>query len=180
MPPRRFPGFVSVLVARRFPRWVPLLALAGALLALWALWPVTVLEIRAGPEERLVKAIRVTPRERITYRYLHSVQKTPVDEVIEVVSNGHLVVRETAYETFGAGLPSDLPDGTFVADAGTGRFRILDMSRDLPEWRVRVAFTAEQTLEVRGERFRLDSLAAPTTVLVIAAVHRPRFSVLPE
>jgi hypothetical protein len=143
-------------------------------LAAWALWPVTVLELRAGPEGRLVKAIPVATGDRIVYGFTHSVQKSRVVEVLEVAPGNHLVVRETIYEDTGAGLPSDLPDGQFSMGAD-GKFHITGMSRDIPVWRVRVAFTAQQTLEVGAESFRLDSLAPPTTVLTVGAVTRPRF-----
>src|SRR5450756_747098 len=141
---------------------IPAVTLALAAVAPWAFWPTSVLEIHAGQEERLVKAMLVTPGERITYTYLHSVQKKPVEEVLEIASNGHLVVRETTYEMTGAGLPSDVLDGDFTIDPTTGKWKIINMSRDIPEWHARVAFTAQQTLEVGGEKFRFDSLATPT------------------
>lgn len=162
---------------RRILLGIPVV-LASAALLVWSVSPTSTLQIRIGEEGQLVRAIPVAPGERITYRYLHSVQKAWVDEVMEVTPNGHLVVRETAYDMYGAGLPSDLPDGAFVFDTANNRFRIVDMSRDLPVWRVRVAFTAEQTLEVRGERIRLDSLASPTTLLVIDVGSRPRIAAL--
>lgn len=151
-----------------------LLALAVGALTLWILWPVPVLEIRAGQDGRLLRTVPIQVGDRITYRYLHSVQKAPVDEIMEVGSNGHLVVRETIYEMVGAGLPSDCPDGEMSFDASTRKFRIVGMSRDISPWRVRVAFTAEQALEVRGDRLRLDCLAEPTTLLVIDVAFRPR------
>jgi hypothetical protein len=155
---------------------VAVLAVAAA--ALWATWPETVLEIRAGEGGSLVKVIPVSTGERITYSYLHSVQKSRVDEVLQVDPNGHLVVKETEYDMFGAGLPSDLPDGDLSLDANSGRFRITNMSRDIPVLRIRVAFTAEQTLDVKGDRFRLDSLAAPTSLLVIEVGSRHRISAI--
>ncbi len=157
---------------------LPLAALAFAALAAWALWPTSTLDIRAGREERLVKSIPVTIGERITYSYLHSVQKKPIDEVLEIAPNDHLVVRETTYEMTGAGLPSDVLDGDFVIDPATGKWKIINMSRDIPEWHVRVAFTAQQTLEVSGEKFRLDSLATPTTLLVVGIANHPRIVTL--
>ena len=157
---------------------IPAVTLALAALALWAFWPTSVLEIHAGQEERLVKAMLVTPGERITYTYLHSVQKKPVEEVLEIASNGHLVVRETTYEMTGAGLPSDVLDGDFTIDPTTGKWKIINMSRDIPEWHARVAFTAQQTLEVGGEKFRFDSLATPTSLLIIGVTNRPHIAAL--
>ncbi len=144
------------------------------------LWPATFLEIRAGEGGKLLKAIPVTRGERVTYSYVHSVMKTRVDEVLEVAAGDHLVVRETLYDMFGAGLPSDVPDGIVSIDAATGKFRISQMSRDLPIMRVRVGFVAQQTLEVGAEMIRLDSLAPPTSLLVVGAATRPRIVSLLE
>ncbi len=152
--------------------------LAIAALAAWAFWPVAHLEIRVGQDGPVVKNLPISPGERIVYTYRHSVQLTRVVEILEAAPNGHLVVRETVYDMFGVGLPSDVPDGNLTLDTVNGKFRITDMDRDIPVLLVRVAFTAEQTLEVRGEQFRLDSLAAPTTLLRMEVVTRPRVSAL--
>ena len=109
----------------------------------------------------------------ITYSYRHSVEKTRVDEMMEVASD-HFVVRSTVYDMTGAGLPSDLLGGDLSIDAATGKFRIDNMTLDMPDWRVRVAFTAEQTVEIHGREFRLDSLAPPATLLVLDVTSRPR------
>jgi hypothetical protein len=150
-----------------------ILALAVAGLLAWGLGPVPVLEIREAGSGHLLRQIPVDLGDRITYSYVHSVQKTRVDEVLEVAPD-HLVVRATTFDVYGAGLPSDLPDGDPSIDPVTGKFQILNMSRALPDWPVRVAFTAEQTLEVGGTELRLDSIASPTTLLVIDVGTRPR------
>jgi hypothetical protein len=158
--------------------WITGGVLAAAILLAWLLWPVTVLEIRQGEDGPLLKEIPVTSGERITYTYVHSIQKRPVDEIMEVGSNDHLVLRETAYDMYGVGLPSDVLDGTPYTDPKDGRFHILNMSRDIPVWLVRVGFVSEQTLEVRGETFRLDSLAPPMTLLEIGVASRARLATL--
>lgn len=172
----RGPVRLSVLEHRRI-LWLLLLAVVTAAL-LWVVWPTTVLEIRAGPEDVLVKTIPVSSGELITYSYVHSVQKTPVDEIIEVSAGGHLVVRETVYDMYGAGLPSDILGGDFSIDVENGKFRISNMSRDMLSWPVRVTFTPGQTLEVRGEKLPLSSLAPPTNRLVISVNTIPRAATL--
>ncbi len=155
-----------------------LVVLGAGLILAWAAWPVTVLEIRAGTEERLVKSLPVDAGERIVYTYRHSIQTTLVDEILEVAPGGRLVVRETLYDMTGVGLPSDVPDGEVSIDPATNRFRISNMSRDLSPWRVRVGYVSEQTLRVRDLVFRLDSLAPPPTLLVVRPVEGPRIAIL--
>ncbi len=166
------------LFGRRFPVWAPLVAVVAAALLTWSLWPTTVLEIRLGEDGPLVKVLPVALGQRITYSYVHSIQKRPVDEILEVAAIGHLVVRETDYDMLGVGLPSDVLDGDYVFDNENKRFRIVNMSRDLPVMRVRVATTVSQTLKVGEEQFRLDSLAKPMSLLVIDVASRPRIALL--
>jgi hypothetical protein len=172
------PNIRRVCQRTRAKLYILALVLALVALLLSALWPNPVLEVRAGPELRLVKVIPVASGERITYSYVHSVQKTPVDEIIEVSAGGYLVVRETVYDMYGAGLPSDFLCGDYSIDAQSGKFRISNMSREMHSLPVRVAFTPGQTLEVRGEKTPLSSLAPPTTQLVIQVATMPRAATL--
>jgi len=163
------------------PFRLPLIVLvAAAVVALltWALWPVTVLEIRVGRSRPVVKSLQVTPGERITYRYLHSVEKSWINEIMEVAPNRRLVVRETLFDVTGRGEPSNISDSDFSMDPITHRFRISNMNRSIPSWAVRVAFTAQQTVQVGDESFRLDSLAPPTTLLTVTVVSRTRLGFL--
>lgn len=161
---------------RGFPVRYLLLALLLAGLVAWLLWPVTQLEIRAGDEGRLVMALPVEVGDRVTYGYVHSVEKGWSGEMLEVGSNGEMVVRETVFEAGGRGQPSDITEGSLSLDPDGTRFRITNLDRPIPSWRVRVAFTAQQTLEVAGRTIRLDSLAPPTTLLTIGGFQRPRAS----
>ena len=166
----------KVIVGRSSYVFLVVLALAAVVAGLtWAFWPIWVLEIRGGWDDQPIKIVPVAIGDRITYSYLHSVQKTPVDEVIEISAGGHLTVREAVYGMFGAGLPSDLPDGTFSVDEAQGKFHISNMSRELPTpWRIRVAFTPGQTIEIHGEKLNLASLVSPTKELAVDVVRRPR------
>jgi hypothetical protein len=160
-----------------FPIKLPLIVLlvaAAVTMLTWMLWPITVLEIRVGENGPVAKSLPVTAGERLTYRYQHSVEKGWIDEILEIAPNGHLVVRETLYDAAGRGIPSDNPDGDFSVDPVTHRLRVSNMNRDIPSWPVRVAFTAQQTVQIGDETFRLDSLAPPTTLLTVSVVTHSR------
>ncbi len=165
-------------MARSAQLALPALLILATGLLLWALWPVTVLEIRSGPGGPLLKSIPVSTGERVVYSYIHSIQTTRVDEMLDVGRDGHMIVRETLYDMAGVGLPSDVPDGDFSIDPVTKKFHITNMNRDIPEWRVRVGTISAQTLEVDGEAFRLDSLAPPMSLLVIGPATQPRVELL--
>lgn len=155
---------------------IPALLILATVLLLWAVWPVTVLELRAGPGGPLLKSIPVSTGERVVYSYVHSIQRTRIDETLEVGRDGHMIVREALYDMTGYGLPSDILDGEFSIDPETKKFHITNMSRDIPEWRARIGTMSETSLEVRGEVIRLDTVAPPMTSLVIGPATRSRFS----
>ncbi len=175
----RFRGAVPILSSLRpIPAWFLVAATVATALLIWSLQPTATLEIRAGEEGQLVKAVPVEAGERITYTFVHSVHRTPVTETLEVGADGHLRLREVEFDTTGAGvLPEEL-GGTFLVDEQEGKFRVVDLSLDVSPWRMRVAVAQQQSLVIRGETISINSLAPPQTRLAISVASRPRLAVL--
>ena len=59
------------------------------------------------------RAWRMTIGETWRIQYVHSVQKTPVEEYFLVTSDNKLVLYETRYQSYGVGLPFLATDGVF-------------------------------------------------------------------
>ena len=75
-------------------------------------WPRQLyLEIRTQQDGHLLSAGQVQSGSIVTLRFTHSVAKRPVDELWEVSQKRVLILRETIYDSFGAGLPTDLGPG---------------------------------------------------------------------
>lgn len=114
----------------------------------------------------------VRPGERITLSFIHSVARRPVDETWEVTPRGVLVLRETVYDSFGAGLPTDLAFGEKL-ELREGRLKITGMNRELPVVSLAVGRIAEHQLVFNDGRVRLADLASPGSLVEIRVFRRP-------
>ena len=98
----------------------------------------------------------------LTYRFVHSWAKTPVEECWRIASDGRLTVSGTTYKDFGAGLPGEPEEGVAFNLDETGQQLALTgsmLQMDAPL--VRVGFGAQQELVVSESSTRLDALAPP-------------------
>lgn len=115
-----------------FP-WLVSLVLLAALSLVLLLPAGHRLEVTAaGPEGSWVvlKRFPVTPGDRLTLRFKHSVERTWVEEIFRVDERYRLVLEETRYESFGAGLPFDEPHTRFAER--DGRFVMTGLERPMP------------------------------------------------
>ena len=101
---------------------VALTALIAAPLLFQSLALVVVDESGRPVYVRAVKA-----GERYTIRFIHSVERRPVDEIYEIAPDCS-ILRETVYDMFGAGLPAEPEPGkTFSVENGKFHIRGFDL-----------------------------------------------------
>lgn len=154
---------------RRRRRRGPILLVLGLAAALFALWPVPVLSVRAAGVRTLWRQpLRDTMH--LSLAYTHSVERTPVVEIYEADARGLRLVR-MEFVSQGAGLPTE----GFVREGDRFVLRTDRLLRDLP---VRVSALARPQLLVAGRSLDLVALAGEGAVVVVAVVRRPRVAVL--
>ncbi len=97
--------------------------------------------------------------ERYAVRFIHSVARTPVDEIYEV-ARGASVLRETVYDMMGAGLPSEPLEGqTFTVE--NGKFHIRGFDLRIPALTYRTGrVVADHRLLIGPENVPLGRLVA--------------------
>ena len=78
-------------------------------------------------------------------RFIHSVQKTPVEEFLTAHADGHFHLSGTRYQSHGVGLPFLPEEGAFRQE---GEYFILDMDRDYSEMSLRTGVGTELTITV--------------------------------
>jgi hypothetical protein len=92
--------------------------------------------------------------------FIHSVNRTPVNEYYRI-ENGRFVVYKTTFYSYGAGMPdgSDNPDANikFV----NGKVEIDNINRRLSEFTVLVGTVANHTLHTENTNFELDKYVEP-------------------
>ena len=104
----------------------------------------------------------------LTVRFIHSVQKTPVEEFLTAYADGHFHLTGTRYQSHGVGLPFLPEEGTFRQE---GDYFVLDMDRDYPALSLRTGVGTQLTIEAGGTRVpayemypvgtRIDLVVAP-------------------
>ncbi len=158
--------------------WLALRLAAGILtlgLVTAALCPACSLVAYCDPPGDLVASWDVGIGQILTYRFVHSWAKTPVEEFWRVDSNGKLSVTGTIYHDFGAGLPGELGGESVFKFSQAGQPLALTgslLQMDAPL--VRVGFGAQQELTVGGNATRLDTLAPPGSRLRFRLVQDTR------
>ena len=147
-------------------------AYAIALLAAFALVAFDIVSAPAllmqadGTKTVLVRQIR--DEVPLTIHFIHSVQKTPVEEFLTAHADGHFHLTGTRYQSHGVGLPFLPEEGTFRQE---GDYFVLDMDRDYSELSLRTGVGTELVIEAGGARVpvyemypvgtRIDLVVAP-------------------
>jgi hypothetical protein len=113
-------------VSRRRLVW---LALAGGVLLLAGAFYFLVLEqaevvVIDWKANRVLLRARVHPGDRFTLSYVHSVSKSRVTGTFEVSPAYEISVRETAFGSFGPGLPDVRPGDDYQVKDGLIRLKV--------------------------------------------------------
>lgn len=145
-----------------------LIALAAAvLLVAFDILSAPALFLQAdGQKTLLVRQIR--DAAPFTIHFIHSVQKTPVEEFLTAHADGHFHLAGTRYQSHGVGLPFLPEEGNFRRE---GDYFVLDMERDYQELSLRTGVGTELTIAA-GEQIipayeiypvgtRIDLVVAP-------------------
>ena len=119
-----------------------------------------------GQKTVLVRQLR--DEVPLTVHFIHSVQKTPVEEFLTAYADGHFHLTGTRYQSHGVGLPFLPEEGTFRQE---GDYFVLDMDRDYPALSLRTGVGTQLTIEAGGTRVpayemypvgtRIDLIVAP-------------------
>lgn len=115
-----------------------------------------VLVVRAQGETKAI--IPFKTGDTLLYTYRHSVERTLVEEYIEL-SPPLFVVTHTRMKSFGAGLPTELGAGFTLQDD----WYVLKLNRELPKLAFRTGFT-EQSLQINGQYIGYDQFPTGTEI----------------
>ena len=123
--------------------------------------------LRAG-DDMIVLVRQIRDEVPVTIHFIHSVQKTPVEEFLTAHTDGHFHLAGTRYQSHGVGLPFLPEEGAFRQE---GDCFVLDMDRDYSELSLRTGVGTELTIEAGGARIpvyemypvgtRIDLVVAP-------------------
>ncbi|MCU0539092.1 MAG: DUF1850 domain-containing protein [Desulfobacterales bacterium] len=91
------------------------------------LLPVRTLEVRSRHRGAVVWRAQASPGDVVTFAYIHSIEKVPVEGRFAVEADGMLRVVETRFASYGAGLPAPTErsaDGRWLVAPGGERIPV--------------------------------------------------------
>lgn len=142
-----------------FPLFSKILAVAIILLLFSYLYKTDYLVALDMKTSERLKAWRLSNGEYFTVRYTHSVQLTPVWETYEIQA-GDIILKETIFQSFGAGLPSTSPYDFEITDQG---FRLFNIDMKITDLVYRVgAVRANHVIIIRDREYPFLDFAKPT------------------
>jgi len=150
--------------------WIVILVLGAGLI-----WPLPTLCIRQyDSDHRLF--VPLPKAKTFSFYYLHSVQKTPVQENYVLASGNKLRLVSTDYQSYGVGLPFLPEEGTLVND--NGKFRLTEINRLYSKIDMAFMPLAEHALLYEGKRYDFERYFDAGSLLEITAADYSIFSLL--
>lgn len=125
-------------------------------------------------QEKIFESIELEKGMAVSTRFIHSVQKTPVEEYFTVSDAGDcFVLHSTKYQSFGVGLPFMASDGKFRRE---GDWFVMDeMERNIPVLTLRPGVGTELTLTIKNMVFPLYEMVPLGTSVTLRIV--PRYKI---
>ena len=116
---------------------------------------------------------------RFSIRFLHSWARSPVDEIFKIGSDDVIVLVETIYEDFGAGLPHEPEAGQprESMKVENGKIHIKNIDRPVPDLQVRAGrFVANHELIHGDKKIPLSQIVSPGGAVVFRVEKVERYT----
>lgn len=134
----------------------------------------TIVEEKTG---RILFYTYVFPGDIFSVKYVHSVNKSPIEDVFEIERNYGIKLTKTIFYSFGAGVPCE-PEPGQVFIQKEDRLEIINMNRHIDNYLLKVGTVADHTLCINGREYRLDQLAAPRQTIRFKVQRIPVYYIL--
>jgi len=110
---------------------------------------------------------RMSEGEEFSVSFIHSVNISPVTEIFQI-RDGGIVLYAVEFETFGAGMPSELELGQTLVRLDGGGMRIEGFDRVMDGPRYLIGHATEHTLHIGETEIPLKTLEAPGRPVLFA------------
>ncbi len=139
-----------------FPKYFFICAILFFLLI--CLFPIKVLQARDFRSGTYLKSWRLKDGEDFSIKYTHSVELTEVVEIYQIQKNT-IILKETYFKSYGAGLPATTPYTFEITDRG---FRIYNIDEIMTDLVYRTgAEKADHRIIIRDQENRFLDFSAP-------------------
>lgn len=149
------------------------LYLAGAALAAVLFFPVQTIEVRSRRADQVIFREKSAPGDVLTFAYIHSIEKIPVEGDFAVEKDGALRVLETRFPSYAAGLPA--PMATRSQD---GQWFVIPGGHRLTQFSFYISEINHSSLRIRGKVLDLNHLIESGDIVTVAVRRYPHLLVL--
>lgn len=123
------------------------------------LLPIYTLSLSDYRTDKDLKSWWVKKEDRFYVEYTHSIQLTPVIEIYYIGQNEKIILEESYFHSYGAGLPSDTPYKFEITEDG---FRIYDINKEMENLIYRTgAVRANHSINIRGKAYPFLDFSKP-------------------
>lgn len=104
--------------------------------------------------------------DSFSIRYIHSVNKSPVEDFFLIGNNDELILEKTVFLSFGAGVPASSADGGEMT-VYDNRIEVTGINRRIDNFLLFVGVTAEHRFKMDKDEFMLRHISHPQRNLMI-------------
>lgn len=146
-------------------RIILIIIVCGAVVLSALLPAVPQLSVTAGDSGEALLAYRVQPGDRFTVGYIHSVNKSLVEDRFVITGEYLIMVEATSFVAYGAGIPE--PEEGQTLTITDDAVVISGIDRITDPYRLFVGVTADHRFSMEGdEPIYLKTLVPPQTTLI--------------
>ncbi len=102
----------------------------------------------------------VMPGDKFSVTYIHSVNKSPVEDQFNLDDNYRIMLKKSIFKSFGAGVPSNLSDGdefSYFKD----RIEVSYSNSRIEKFILFVGVIADHHFLMNGKEYKLSRLSSP-------------------
>jgi hypothetical protein len=102
----------------------------------------------------------VVPGDKFSITYIHSVNKSPVEDQFDLDNNYRIMLKKSIFKSFGAGVPSNLGDGDKF-EYFKDRIEVSYFNSRIEKFILFVGVIADHHFVMNGKNFKLSRLSSP-------------------
>lgn len=130
--------------------------------------------LKNGDTGGVIRSFPVQEGDEFSVTFVHSVNKSPVTDVYQIV-NGDIYVVRTIYYAFGAGVQAEIEEGQRLDYGQDGSMVVSGFNRRMDRLSYIVGTVSDHTLEIGGEKISLRALCGRNTTVRFVSSHSPWF-----
>jgi len=161
----------------RFTRLVFIIVIilaASALILLFvpAVDRLVIIEEKTG---RCLFVSKVKPGDSFIIGYIHSVNKSPVEDFFEIGEDLGISLKKTVFRSFGAGIPFDIEKNQELK-LYRDRLEIENINTEIEDLLLFVGTQADHTFTMNNRKLHLNQLTSPQTTVRFEVRKLPLFT----